>query len=87
VIAKVYAEKFNALPFVDLVACADLDGERAAEFAAAHDIPRVLPVGRTAERSRRRSDRQPDNPASARRRQSGGTRCRQVGFTAKSRSR
>ena len=44
VIAKVYAEKFNALPFVDLVACADLDGERAAEFAAAHDIPRMLPV-------------------------------------------
>ena len=37
VIAKVYAEKLNALPFIDLVACADIDAERAAAFAVAHE--------------------------------------------------
>ena len=44
VIAKVYADKLNALPFIDLVACADLESERATDFAAAHDIPRALSV-------------------------------------------
>ena len=44
VIAKVYADKLNALPFIDLVACADLDSERATEFATEHDIPRALSV-------------------------------------------
>ncbi len=44
VIAKVYAEKLNALPFIDLVACADIDAERAAAFAAEHTIPRALSV-------------------------------------------
>ncbi|MBW2279958.1 MAG: Gfo/Idh/MocA family oxidoreductase [Deltaproteobacteria bacterium] len=44
VISKVYAEKLNALPFVELAACADLDGERARALAEAHGIPRVLGV-------------------------------------------
>lgn len=44
VIAKVYAEKLNALPFIDLVACADIDAERASAFAAEHAIPRALSV-------------------------------------------
>lgn len=42
VIAKVYAEKLNALPSVELLACADLDRERAEALASAHDIPKVL---------------------------------------------
>ena len=44
VISKVYAEKLNALPFVELVACADLLPESAAKLAAEHGIPRVLAV-------------------------------------------
>ena len=44
VIAKVYAEKLNALPFIDLVACADIDAQRAAEFARTHGIARALSV-------------------------------------------
>lgn len=44
VISKVYAEKLGALPFVDLVACADLLPERARGLAEAHGIPRVLGV-------------------------------------------
>jgi predicted dehydrogenase len=44
VIAKVYAEKLNALPAVDLVACADLDSERARTFAGSHGIARVSDV-------------------------------------------
>ena len=44
VIAKVYAEKLNALPFIDLVACADIESERADVFARAHGIPRVMAV-------------------------------------------
>jgi predicted dehydrogenase len=43
-IAKVYAEKLNQLPFVDLVACADIAPGRAAQFAATHGIPRALDV-------------------------------------------
>ncbi len=42
VIAKVYAEKLNALPFVDLVACADLESDRADAFAKAHEVAKVL---------------------------------------------
>jgi predicted dehydrogenase len=41
-IAKAYAQKLNALPFVELVACADLVRDRAEELAAENDIPRVL---------------------------------------------
>lgn len=44
VIAKVYAEKLAALPFVELVACADLVPERAAALASEHGIPRSLAV-------------------------------------------
>ena len=44
VIAKVYADKLNALPYIDLVACADLDSERATAFATEHEIPRALSV-------------------------------------------
>ncbi len=44
VIAKVYAEKFAALPFIELSACADIDAERATAFAQAHSIARVLSV-------------------------------------------
>ena len=44
VISKAYAEKLNALPFVDLAACADLIPERAGELAANHGIPRYLEV-------------------------------------------
>jgi len=44
VIAKVYAEKLNRLPFVDLIACADIAPGRAEKFAAEHDIPRALDV-------------------------------------------
>jgi predicted dehydrogenase len=44
VIAKVYAEKLNALPFIDLVACADIDAQRAGEFARTHRIGRALSV-------------------------------------------
>lgn len=42
VISTVYARKLNALPSVELVACADLELERAERLAAEHDIPRVL---------------------------------------------
>ena len=44
VIAKVYADKFSALPFIELSACADIDVERATAFAQAQAIPRVLSV-------------------------------------------
>ena len=44
VIAKVYAEKLNRLPFVDLVACADVAPGRAEKFAAEHGVPRPLDV-------------------------------------------
>jgi len=44
VIAKVYADKLNALPFIDLVACADIDAERASAFAQENSIPRALSV-------------------------------------------
>ena len=44
VIAKVYAEKLTALPFIDVAACADLDAERADAFAQAHDIARTMSV-------------------------------------------
>jgi predicted dehydrogenase len=44
VIAKVYADKLNALPYIDLVACADLDSERATAFASEHEIARALSV-------------------------------------------
>jgi predicted dehydrogenase len=43
VIAKVYAEKMNALPFVTLAACADVLPERAQVFAAQHGT-RALPL-------------------------------------------
>lgn len=43
-IANVYAEKLNALPFVDLVACADVEEDRAAAFAAKHGIAQNLNV-------------------------------------------
>jgi predicted dehydrogenase len=42
VIAKVYAEKLSALPFVDLVACADLERDRADALAQAHGIGKAL---------------------------------------------
>src|SRR5262249_33189501 len=42
VIAKVYADKLKALPFIDLVACADIERERAAAFAQANDIAKAL---------------------------------------------
>jgi predicted dehydrogenase len=42
VISKVYAEKIRALPFLELVACADLERERAEKLAKDHGIPRVL---------------------------------------------
>jgi len=48
VIAKVYAEKMNALPFVELAACADVMPERAQAFAAQHRT-RALPVDRLVE--------------------------------------
>lgn len=44
VIAKVYAEKLNQLPFVELVACADIAPDRAKQFAAEHGIPKALDV-------------------------------------------
>lgn len=44
VIAKVYADKLKSLPFIDLVACADIDAERANAFALENSIPRALPV-------------------------------------------
>src|SRR5471032_925740 len=42
VIAPEYARTLNRLDFVDLAACADAFPERAAQLAAAHDIPRAL---------------------------------------------
>jgi predicted dehydrogenase len=42
VISKAYAEKLAALPFLDLVACADLERARAEKLAKDHGIPRVL---------------------------------------------
>ncbi len=44
VIAKVYAEKRKTLPFIDLLACADLDAERADAFAQAYGIPQAMSV-------------------------------------------
>lgn len=44
VIAKVYADKFSELSFIELSACADIDAERATAFAQAQAIPRVLSV-------------------------------------------
>jgi len=43
-IAKVYAEKMNALPNVRLQACADILRDRATAFAKEHAIPQVLSV-------------------------------------------
>jgi predicted dehydrogenase len=48
VIAKVYAEKINALPFVELRACADVLPDRAVAFAAAHGTE-ALPLDRLLE--------------------------------------
>lgn len=42
VISPEYARTLSKLGFVDVVACADAIPERAAELAAAHDIPRAL---------------------------------------------
>jgi predicted dehydrogenase len=42
VISPEYAFTLSRLGFVDLVACADVIPERAAQLAAAHDIPRAL---------------------------------------------
>lgn len=42
VISAAYARKLNALPFVELVACADLLPERAKALAEEHAIPKVL---------------------------------------------
>lgn len=42
VISGVYAKKINELPFVDLVACADVVPEKARELAGEHGIPNVL---------------------------------------------
>ena len=42
VISPEYARTLSALGFVDVAACADAIPERAAELAAAHDIPRAL---------------------------------------------
>ena len=44
VIAKVYAEKLQASSFIDLVACADIEPERARAFAQAQNIPCALAV-------------------------------------------
>jgi predicted dehydrogenase len=41
-ISKAYAEKIEALPDLELVACADLDQARASEFARSHGFPQVL---------------------------------------------
>jgi predicted dehydrogenase len=41
-ISEVYARKLSALPFVDLVACADLLPERAKELAERNRIPKAL---------------------------------------------
>lgn len=41
-ISDVYAAKLSALPFVDLVACADVVPERAKELAEKHGISRSL---------------------------------------------
>ena len=43
VISGVYAKKLSALPFVHLVACADLLPESAEALAKRHGIPRALP--------------------------------------------
>ncbi|MEE9279082.1 MAG: Gfo/Idh/MocA family oxidoreductase [Myxococcota bacterium] len=40
-ISKAYAQKLNALDFVDLVACADLEPERAERLAKEMEIPMV----------------------------------------------
>ena len=40
-ISKAYAQKLNALDFVDLVACADLERERAEKLANEMEIPKV----------------------------------------------
>jgi len=41
-ISNVYAAKLTALPFVELVACADVLPERAKELSEKHDIPKQL---------------------------------------------
>jgi predicted dehydrogenase len=41
-ISEVYAAKLSALPFVDLVACADVVPERAKQLAEKHGAPKVL---------------------------------------------
>ncbi len=41
-IAGVYAAKLSALPFVDLVACADMLPDRAKELGEKHGVPKVL---------------------------------------------
>jgi predicted dehydrogenase len=41
-ISNVYAAKLSALPFVELVACADLVPDRAKELAERHGIPKTL---------------------------------------------
>jgi predicted dehydrogenase len=42
VISDVYAKKMNELPFVELVACADLMPDRAQKLAKEHGIPKTL---------------------------------------------
>ena len=42
VISRAYAEKIRALPDLELVACADLDQERAQDLAKRYDTPLVL---------------------------------------------
>ncbi len=41
VISEAYAKKISALPGLELVACADLERERAEKLAKEHQIPRV----------------------------------------------
>ncbi|MFP6607177.1 MAG: Gfo/Idh/MocA family oxidoreductase [Myxococcota bacterium] len=41
-ISNVYAAKLSALPFIDLVACADVLPDPAKELAERHGIPKVL---------------------------------------------
>jgi len=41
-ISNVYAAKLSALPFVDLVACADVLPDRAKALAEKHGVPKVL---------------------------------------------
>ncbi len=43
-ISRAYAEKLNALPFIELAACADLDADRARALADKYGIPQALAV-------------------------------------------